>query len=500
MLDMITGGIGSVMNLPTLMLILLGVGVGIVFGAIPGLTANMGVALSLPLTFGMEPVQAMSLLMGIYTGGISGGLIAAILLNIPGTPASITTCFDGYPLTQRGEAGRALGVSILASFIGGMIGILLLTFFAPTIAQMAMRFGPHEYFSVSIFALTMLASLSKKSLVKGLLSGVLGIGLSMVGVSPVDAFPRYTFGIRQLYAGFALLPVLIGIYSVSEILKPIKQQNLKTSTDFKIKGFGLSLKEFGGQIVNLIRSSLIGTGIGVLPGIGASTSNIIAYVTAKNNSKHPEKFGTGTIEGLVASESANNAGIGGALIPLLTLGIPGDTVTAMLLGGLMIHGLRPGPLLFVNSGDVVYGIFTALVIANIMMLVMQYFGIKAFVRLLTIPRHILLPIVFVLCVVGAFGANNRIFDAWTLFGFGVLGLVLLAFDFPLPPLVLGFILGPIVETNLRRGLALEEGSFLPFFTKPISAVFLAIAVVSVMISAWKRLRKEPLANSSSTDE
>jgi putative tricarboxylic transport membrane protein len=234
----------------------------------------------------------------------------------------------------------------------------------------------------------------------------------------------------------------------------------------------------------------------VLPGIGASTSNIIAYVTAKNQSKTPEEFGKGSIEGLMASESANNAGIGGALIPLMTLGIPGDSVTAMLLGGFMIHGLRPGPLLFVNSGKIVYGIFTALIIANFMMLFMQYYGIKVFTRLLSIPRHILLPFVFVLCVVGAFGANNRVFDVYTLLGFGILGIVLNGLKFPLPPLVLGFILGPIVETNLRRGLALGEGSFSLFITKPISAVFLAVAVISIILSAYKRIKQGGLFDSS----
>lgn len=484
-----TDGFISILNLQTMLLIVFGVVLGIIFGAIPGLTANMGVALSLPLTFGMMPIQAMSLLMGIYIGGISGGLIPAILLNIPGTPASIATTFDGYPMAQKGEAGRALGIAIVSSFIGGFIGILLLTLFAPGIAKIALRFGPYEYFSVSIFALTMLSSLSRKSLVKGLISGVLGMAIALVGVAPVDAFPRYTFGVRQLNAGFALLPVLIGIYSVSELLKPASQHEFRSSTDFSISGFGFTISEFKSQIVNFIRSGVIGTGIGLLPGIGASTSNIVAYVTAKNQSKHPEKFGKGVIDGIVATESANNGGIGGALIPLLTLGIPGDAVTAMLLGGLMIHGLRPGPLLFVNHGPVVYGIFASLIIGNVVMLAIQFYGIKAFVRLLAVPRNILLPLVFVLCVVGAYGANHRIFDVWTLLGFGVFGYILTTFDFPLPPLVLGFILGPIIETNLRRGLGLSQGDFSPFFRQPISAAFLIIAAIAVLMSVVKEIRK-----------
>lgn len=487
MFELLMAGFASVLSPYTILLIFVGVALGLVFGAIPGLTATMAVALCLPMTFGMTPIAGFCLLIGLYIGGISGGLIAAILLNIPGTPASIATTFDGYPLAAKGQAGKALGVGIVFSFIGGLFGILILTAIAPPIANFALKFGPFEYFSVSIFALTMIASLSGKSILRGLASGLLGIMFSLIGAAPIDSARRYTFGIHQFDSGLSLLPVLIGLFAISELLRAAESETESEtiSTNIAIKGFGFSLAEFFSQKWNALRSAVIGLLIGILPGIGGGTSNIIAYVTAKNQSKHPEKFGTGIIDGIVASETSNNAAIGGALIPLMTLGIPGDTITALLLGGFMIHGLTPGPLLFVNQPVIVYGIFAALLIANLAMLILEYFGLRVFVRLLAIPKYILLPIIGVLCAVGSYGLNNRIFDVWTMLFFGILGFVMVKVKFPLPPVILGFILGPIVEVNLRRGLMASQGDVLPFITRPISAVFLIVAAVSFSISLYK---------------
>jgi putative tricarboxylic transport membrane protein len=488
MLDMFIVGFSQVLELEPLILIVLGVAVGIVFGAIPGLTATMAVALCLPLTFGMLPVHGMALLIGLYIGGVSGGLISAILINIPGTPSSIATTFDGHPMAAKGEAGKALGAGIFFSFLGGLFSFVVLFFIAPPLADIALRFGPQEYFSIAIFSLTLIASLSTGSTLKGLMSGIVGVLLSCVGTAPIDAYPRFTFGFYQLDGGFNLLPALVGLFAISEILKTAESDveiRIQDIQNYKIQGFGFSRKEFVEQLGNFIRSSLIGTGIGILPGIGGGTSNILSYIAAKKMSKHPEKFGTGIIDGMVASETANNASIGGALVPLLAMGIPGDTVTAMLLGGLMIHGLSPGPLLFTTSGDIVYGIFAALIIANIVMVILEYFGMRFFVRLLRIPKHIMLPVIIVFCVVGAYGLNNRVFDAWSVMFFGVLGYALEKGGFPLSPVILGFILGPIAETNLRRGLMLTQGDFLPFLTKPISGTFLLIALLSVIYSAIK---------------
>ncbi len=489
---MLISGLAAVFTPTTLILIIVGVIIGIIFGAIPGMSAAMAVALCLPVSFGFEPVEGISLLLGLYIGGISGGLISAILLNMPGTPSSIATTFDGFPLAKNGQAGKALGAGIVYSFLGGLVSIFLLIFLSPPIARISLMFSPYEYFSVSIFALTMIASLSDQSMAKGLLSGMVGVSMAMVGAAPIDSYQRFTFGNHELDVGFALLPVLVGLYAISEVITTAEDKSVVTSdniVDFKIKGFGFTMSEFRGQFVNFIRSSLIGTGIGILPGIGGGTSNIIAYITAKNQSKHPEKFGTGIIDGIVASESANNASIGGALIPLLTLGIPGDTVTAMLLGGLMIHGITPGPMLFRTNGDLIFSIFAALLVANVVMLILEFFGMRMFVNMLKIPKNILLSVIVVLCVVGAFANNNRIFDAHVMVIFGIIGYILIKIKYPLPPVILGFILAPIIETNLRRGLMLSKGSMSPFFTKPISATFLAIAALSILISIIKEIRK-----------
>jgi len=492
MLEMFYVGFSQILALKPLILIFLGVGVGIVFGAIPGLTATMAVALFLPLTFGMHPVDGMALLIGLYIGGVSGGLISAILINIPGTPSSIATTFDGHPMAEKGEAGKALGAGIFYSFLGGWFSFLVLFFIAPPLADVALKFGPPEYFSIAIFSLTLIASLSTGSTIKGLMSGIVGVLLSCVGTAPIDAFPRFTFGFHELDGGFNLLPALVGLFAITEILKTAESDieiKLDHIATYRIKGFGFSGKEFVQQLGNFIRSALIGTGIGILPGIGGGTSNILSYIAAKKMSKHPEKFGTGILDGIVASETANNASIGGALVPLLAMGIPGDTVTAMLLGGLMIHGLSPGPLLFTTSGNIVYGIFAALIVANFMMVLMEYFGIRFFVRLLKIPKHIMLPIIIVFCVVGAYGLNNRVFDAWSVMFFGVIGYAFEKWRFPLAPVILGFILGPIAETNLRRGLMMTQGNFLPFLTKPVSGAFLVIALASVVYSVIKERKQ-----------
>jgi putative tricarboxylic transport membrane protein len=489
---MLSAAFAAVFAPTTLLLIFLGVVLGIIFGAIPGMSATMAVALCLPISFAFPPIPGISLLLGLYIGGVSGGLISAILLNIPGTPSSIATCFDGSPMAKKGEAGRALGIGILYSFLGGFISFLALIAIAPPVARFSLRFSPFEYFAVTVFSITMIASLSEGSLIKGILSGVLVLAFSLFGSAPIDSFRRFTFGISEMDIGFNLLSVLIGFYAITEIVDTAGQKYKKEEHvvfGYNMRGFGISVKEFIDQIGNFVRSTLIGIGIGILPGIGGSTSNIIAYAAAKNTSKYPEKFGTGVIDGVIATETANNATIGGAMIPLLSLGIPGDAVTAMLLGGLMMQGIVPGPMMFTTNGDLVWAVFVALMVANVIMIIVEFFGIRVFVRLLEIPKNILLSVVVCLCVIGAFATNNRVFDVQAMFIFGAIGFGLQKLKMPLPPIVLGFILGPILETNLRRGLMMTNGDFTPFVTKPIALVFLGISLIVVIATAVQEIKR-----------
>lgn len=492
MFDLLIQGFAAVLSPQIFLLMVAGVAVGIVFGAVPGLTAVMAIALCLPMTYGLGPAAGISLLIALFVGATSGGLISAILLKIPGTPSSIATTFDGGPMMEKGEGAKALGVGIVFSFLGTIASIAALAFIAPSLASVALSFGPHEYFAIAVFSLTLIATLSSGSMAKGIFAGVLGFAVSTVGIAPVDAITRFTFGQVELNAGFSILTVLVGMFAVAEIIKVAETSrsaiHAPPAAMVKIKGFGFSMAEFLGQIPNAIRSALIGIGIGILPGIGAGTSNIIAYIAAKKRSKTPEQFGKGTIEGVVASETANNAGIGGAMIPLLTLGIPGDAVTAIMLGGLMIHGIQPGPMLFLTQAPLVYTIFAALIVSACLMLVLEFWGLRIFIRLLAIPKHILLPVILVLCAVGAFGLASRVFDIWTILAFGVLGFAFVKAGIPTAPFIIGFILGPMAETSFRRGLQLSRGDFTGFLTNPISGTFLALAGISIVWQLWGEYR------------
>ena len=500
MLSTMVMGFTSIFTVKVALLILLGVIVGIIFGAIPGLTANMAIVLCLPMTFGMSPIEGLALLCSLYIGGLSGGLITAILLKIPGTPSSIATTFDGHPMAVRGEAGRAIGVGVFYSGLGTLIGVVALMFLAPYLAQVTIKFGSIEYFGVMLFALTMVASLSGGSILKGVISALFGILISIVGQAPIDSALRYTFGNYNLSAGFSSLAICVGVFAVPEILSFARNKYVANEkaevASYKIKGFGFTLREFKDQFVNFIRSALIGLGIGILPGLGGNISNLVAYSSAKNNSKYPEKFGTGIIDGVVASETSNNATIGGAMAALLTLGIPGDMCTALLLGGFMIHGITPGPVLFKTEGVLVYGIFAAMILATLFMMVVELYGLKAFVKVLNIPKHILMPIVMIMCTIGAYGGSNRVFDVICFAIFGFLGYFMMYLGLPMTPMVLGFILGTDIETYFRRGLQLTHNQFSGFFTHPIFVVFFVIAVFSVVFSFIKNRKDKKKATNS----
>ncbi|WFA08537.1 tripartite tricarboxylate transporter permease [Tissierella sp. Yu-01] len=505
MLESFIIGGQAVLNLQGILMMILGVVIGIVFGAIPGLSATMAIALFLPITYSMSPIMGITLLVALYIGGISGGLISAILTRIPGTPSSVATTFDGYPLTQKGQGAKALGVGIVFSFLGTIFSTIVLIFLAPQIAKVSVKFGAYEYFAVGIFSLSMISGLSGDSLVKGLFSGLVGCIFATVGMDPIASVERFTYGVIDLKSGFNILPALVGLFAISEILFAAEKAKFAKETEVikvdikNIKGFGFSWKEFFSQKFNFVYSSIIGTFIGILPGIGGGVSNVLAYTAVKNRSKYPEKFGTGIIDGVVASETANNASIGGALVPLLTLGIPGDTVTAMLLGGLTIHGISPGPLMFTQNVDIVYSIFITMIVGSILMLLIEFYGLRGFVALLKINKAYLLPAIFVFCTIGSIGLRNRMFDVWSIVLFGMLGYGFQKLDIPSSPFILGFIIGPMVEVNLRRGMMFSQGSFMPFVTSPIAAVFLAATVVSISFAAFKQYKKMKPAKASTTN-
>lgn len=474
----------------SLLWMVVGVTAGIIFGSIPGLSASMAVALFLPMTFSMTASLGMNTLVAVYIGGISGGLISAILLNMPGTASSIATTFDGYPMAQRGEAMHALGLAIVFSFLGSIFSFIIMIFFAPTMADVALKFTAVESFGICFFALSMVAVLSSGKIAKGLLSGLLGLCFTFVGMAPIDGTARFTFGNKALMAGFDQLPTLIGIFAIADILTTAEKMGsgkMETIPINKTKGFGFGIAEFVHHLPNFFRSAVIGTGIGILPGIGGSTSGMLAYVVAKNSSKYPDEFGKGCPDGIVATESANNATIGGAMIPLLVLGIPGDGVTAMMLGGFLIHGLEAGPLLFVKNADVVYGIFAACMFCSLLMLIIEFFGLRVFVQVLKVPKHILLPLILVLCSVGAYATRSNIFDVQSILLFGAIGYLYHKFGLSTTPFVLCFLVGSMVETYLRRGI-MSYKSFGAFFTRPIFDVFFFVAVAVLIYSTIKEIR------------
>lgn len=490
-------GFSQILSAEALLILLVGLCIGILFGATPGLSTSMGMAFMLPVTYAMQPLLAFVMMTGLYIGGTSGGLITATLIGIPGTPASVATVFDGYPMAKRGEPGRALGLGIVSSFLGGMISLAFLFLFAPSLASVAINFGPADYFSVSFFALTLIAGLSSGNMIKGLISGLVGLMLATVGGAPLDNTYRYTLGIDDFRNGYQLVCVLIGVYAVTELFSFAETAHRDQTLAFgdeRVRGLGVKLSEFKGEVGNVIRSALIGTGIGMLPGIGAGTSNILAYSVAKNASKTPEAFGRGSKSGIIASETANNAVTGGALIPLLSLGIPGDAGTAIFLAALTLHGIAPGPLVFTKNGGDIYAIFAALIVGNLFMILTMSGCMRYFIKLVKIPKSLMLSAVIVMCVVGAFGVNNRVFDMWTVLICGVIGYAMIQFGFDMTPLVMGFVLGKTVETNLLRGLQFSNGSFLAFLQRPISATFLGITAIYIILTVVKEIRKSKAKN------
>lgn len=490
MFDMFINAFNSATTLEALIANFIGVALGIVFGALPGLTAVMGVALLIPLTFGFPPVTAFSALLGMYCGAIYAGSITAILVSTPGTAAAAATMLEGPKLTEKGESLKALEMTTWASFIGGIFSCFVLTTIAPQLAVFALDFSAPEYFALGLFGLTIVASLSEGALLKGCISAALGLLIAMIGMDPLSGDMRMTFGSINLMSGVALVPALVGLYALSQVLVTL-ESILKGTTlsAAKISSKGINFSEFWLCKKALLLGSVIGTFVGIIPATGSGTASFAAYSETKRHSKHPEKFGNGSIEGLAATESANNAVTGGALIPLLTLGVPGDVVTAIILGALMIQGLTPGPLLFHEQGTLVYSIFIALFLSNLFMLVCGLFSVRIFAKIVRIPGGILMPIVSTLCVVGAYALNNNNFDLISLIFFGGLGYVLTKAAIPLAPLLLAMILSGIIEINFRRAMGLFNNDYTVFFTRPISAFFVIVSILIVARILFKELKK-----------
>ena len=482
--------LATVANPYTLFLVVAGTFLGLVFGSLPGLTSTMGVAILIPLTFTLEPVNAMGMMLGTYIGGMAGGAVSATLLNIPGTPSAIVTCLDGHPMVQQGRGAEALGWAAFSSGWGSLVSWVLLVTISPLLARLCTSFGSPEYAALAFFGLTIIAAISGKSILKGVIAGIFGITLSFVGVDPIWGELRFTFGSIDLMGGISTIPAMIGLFSIPQILRSCTaRDNARVdSKDLKLSKFVPSFREMWRQKWAILRASVIGVGIGIIPATGGNIGSFIAYDQAKRFSKHPETFGKGNYEGIIASEAANNGVCGGALVPMLTLGIPGDSVTAVLLGGLMIHGLRPGPALFSDTPDIVVGIFTTILVATIAMVLIQMVGIKLFVRILNIPVHYLSGILVVLSLVGSFALRSSFFDVLLTLGIGLFGYFFVKAGFPSAPVVLGLVLGSMFEGEIRRALRLSSGNPSIFFPRPISCVILLMGVgviVSQVIKTYK---------------
>ena len=461
----------------------LGVFIGVIVGAIPGLTTPMAVALTLPFTFTLSPVTGILLLLGVYKGGIYGGSITAILINAPGTPAASCTVLDGYPMAKRGEAKRALDIALYSSCVADFISNIALILFAGVLASFALKFGPAEVFTLIFFSLTIISGVSGTQLLKGMASACLGLLLATIGMDLVYGTNRFIFGQTDLLAGLNFIPVLIGLFAVPEILNFFCKEQIKLEKN-PLAGIGASIKDFFRCFKTIIRGSLIGVILGAIPGIGAAPSAFLSYSEAKRTSKNADNFGKGEIEGVAAAEAGNNGVAGATMIPLLALGIPGDVITAIILGAFMIHGLRPGPLMFNENIELIYAIFMGIMLSSIYLFGIGKICIKFISKISDIPHRILFPVVLILCIFGSYAVNNSTFDIAVMFLMGILGFVMLKLNIPTAPFLIGFILGPMLEDSFRQSLLISRGSYAIFFSTPICWFFWVLTVIIIGMSFW----------------
>lgn len=485
--------LGEVATVKTMFLMGLGAMAGLLAGAIPGFTIAMAVVLTLPFTFSMSATDGIATMIGVFVGGLSGGLMSGILLGIPGTPSSVATTFDGFPMARAGKPGLALGLGVWSSFFGGLISALCLIAVAPQLARVGLEFQPWDYFSLVFFALTITASLAGENLIKGLIAGALGLLIATVGEEDINGVSRFDFGSDYLQEGFAFLPVLIGLFAFSQLMSDVRDpknatRSLAQSGNFDIriehmKAAKMVLSRWG----NLLRSSIIGIFTGILPAAGSSISNILAYDQAKKASSVPEKFGTGIADGIIAPEAANNATAGGSLITMMALGIPGDIVTAVMLGALLVHDVIPSPGFIAEAPVLAYSIFIAFFLANFVVLFLQSFAVRLFVLVTRVQMYLLAGIILAYCGIGVFALNNIVNDMWTLLLFGMIGYALRSLGFPLAPIVLGVVLGPVAERWLARAMALSTDPS-NFIAHPWSLFFLTLSLFSMAFGLYQRDR------------
>ena len=470
--------------------LLVGTFSGLIIGTLPGLTATMAVAILTPLTFWLSPNEGLAMLIGVWNSAIFSGGISAILINTPGTPASIASTFDGFALTKKGMAGLALGINVVFSFIGGILGVVALIIVGFPLARFALSFGPAEYFTLAIFGLSTMVAVSGKSILKGMISGFIGFSIALVGLDPIFGSERFTFGRMELLSGISFVPVMIGLFGIGEVLSQIFTKSRTTSADAQtvtqIKRVIPTFKEVKDLTPVALLSSLIGVVIGVIPGAGADIAGLVAWDQSRRIAKRPEEYGKGSLEGLAASTTANNACLGGALTTMMALGLPGDAVTAILIGAFIIYGVQPGPIMFRDHASFVYMVITLMMLANVAFLAVGFFFSKVLTKFLSLPQSFIWSTIIILSLVGSYAINNSAFDLMIVFLSGVLGFIFRLLDVPLGPIVLALILGPMAEANMRRALILSGGSFTTFFTRPISLILLILSAASLLTSVIRK--------------
>jgi putative tricarboxylic transport membrane protein len=487
-------------NPSSFLLIIFSVIWGIAFGSVPGLTGIVGVALLIPFTFVFDPTAGLLLLSGVYVGSTFGGSISAILFNTPGSPEAACTALDGYPMAKKGQAGKALGIALASSAIGGIFGTIVLMLLAPPMAQFALNFGPPEYFALAVLGITAISAIGGGSVLKGLVAGLLGLGIATVGLDPITGTERYTFGNLSLLTGISFVPAIIGTFALAEVLQRAGERTSTADVITDVSTKLPSMKEFLATRFTLLRSSSIGAFIGALPGVGATTAAFISYSEAVRWSKRPQDFGTGVAEGIAAPESANNSAVGGSMIPLLALGIPGSATTAVMLGGLTIHGIIPGPLLMETNTQLVYTVFIGMFIANILMLV---FGIRAaryFALVLKAPYALVGPAIVVLCMTGVYALNSNIVDVGVMLAMGAFGFLLRKLQYPIASFVIGLVLGPIAERSLRQGLVISDYDYWDFASRPITAVLLIGSLASLIYGFYGQWKRHQVAQAAKLSE
>jgi len=481
-------GLGSLMGPIPLLVIAAGVVVGILGGAMPGISPSMAVALLLPFTFGMTPSMGLVMLCAIYLAANYGGSITAVMINTPGTPSAVVTAFDGYPLTRNGKAGTALGISLIASVVGGFVGIIILVLFSAPLARFALKFWPAEYFALAILGLSTIASLGGGRWLESFIAVLLGLLLNTIGLDPLSGVSRYTFDVLRLYDGFSFIPVLIGLFALSEVFSGIESGEIghPPAAPDKERSPWPSLRDYMKLKFSMLRAGVLGTVIGIFPGAGGTIASFIAYDVEKRLSKNPAEFGQGAPAGVAAAEASNSASVGGALVPLLTLGIPGSSSAAVLIGALMIHNLQPGPELFTKHPEIIYSLFSSLLVANGFILALGLLGARLWIKAALIPKRLLYPLIFAFSFIGSYAVRSSVFDVGVCLVFGLVGWLLSRAKFPVSPMVLGMILGTMIEKNLRATLMM--GGFSLFVQRPLSLTLLLLALASVAVPALRERR------------